>query len=367
VRPPLRLALVLQAAAIAAGVAALLAALGLPLASRGALQPRAFLALVVLCALLTLGLSATLLLRWIGRPLDRLLAAAARVGAARGGLPPLGPAGDDGGPGLSRAAVAFERTAAALTEERERLEDKVAELERANRELAAARAELLRAERLAAEGQLAAGIAHEVGNPLGAITGYADLALARIEGGAPSAEVADFLSRIASETRRIDLIVRELLDFARPASLELGPVRVEQALEAAVRLAQMQPRCRDVVVRDELPRDLPAARADARRLAQVFLNLLLNAADAMGGCGEVRVTGCSQGEEVEVVVSDQGPGIVPADLPRVFEPFFTTKGPGEGAGLGLAVCHGILESLGGSIAAENRERGAAFRLRLRSA
>lgn len=357
----------MQAAGIAAGVAAVLAALGLPLASHGALHARAFLALVVLSALLAFALAALLLVRWIGRPLDRLLAAAGRVGAAHGGLPALGPAGDEGGPGLSRAAVAFERTAAALAEERSSLRDKVAELERANREIAAARDELLRAERLAAVGRLAAGIAHEVGNPLGAITGYAELARVRVEGGAPSAEVADFLSRIAAETRRIDLIVRELLDFARPARLELGPVQVAQALEAAVRLAEVQPRCREVVVRNQLPPDLPAVRADGRRLAQVFLNLILNAADAMSGRGEVEVIAALQAEAVEVIVSDCGPGITSANLPRIFEPFFTTKGPREGAGLGLAVCHGILESFGGSITAENRERGAAFRLRLRCA
>jgi C4-dicarboxylate-specific signal transduction histidine kinase len=363
VRTRLRLVLLLQAAAIAAGVGGLLAVAGVPLAARGALGVRHFLALVALVSLLTLAVTAALLLRWVGPPVERLLSAAARVRAGSGELPPLGPAGEEGGPGLARAAIAFERTAGALAEERGRLQEKIAELTRTNGELAAAREELLRSERLAAVGRLAAGIAHEVGNPLGAITGYAELARAKVAEAAP-AELADYLSRISDESRRIDLIVRELLDFARPAQLELGPVPVAQALEAALRLARVQPRFRNVTAVIALPAELPPARAEARRLAQVFLNLLLNAADAMGGEGELRITGCLRGDALEVAVADEGPGIASEALPRLFEPFYTTKAPGEGSGLGLAVCHGILESFGGTIRAENAARGAVFTLRL---
>jgi signal transduction histidine kinase len=363
VRARVRLVLFLQAAAIAAAVGGLLALAGVPLAARHALTVHRFLALVALCTVTTLGLASALLLRWVGRPVERLLGAADRVQAGSGELPPLGPAGEDGGPGLARAAVAFERTAGALASEQGRLQEKVAELTRTNRELAVAREELLRAERLAAVGRLAAGIAHEIGNPLGAITGYAELARAKVTGAA-STDLADYLARISAESQRIDLIVRDLLDFARPAQLELGPVVVAEALEAALRLARVQPRFRAVTVATELPAELPAARADARRLAQVFLNLLLNAADAMGGEGEIRVTGRAVGEGLEVAVADGGPGIAPEALPRLFEPFFTTKAPGEGSGLGLAVCHGILDSFGGAIRAENGARGAVFTLSL---
>ena len=367
VRARLRLVLLLQAAAIAALVAGLLALVGLPLAARGALTVHAFGVLILLCGLLTFGLSALLLLRWVGAPLERLLLAAEGVGEEAGALPLLGPAGEEGGPGLSRAAVAFGRTATALAQERARLREKVAELERVNREIAAAREELLRSERLAAVGRLAAGIAHEVGNPLGAITGYAELARAKLAAGAPAGEIGDYLSRMSAETQRIDLIVRELLDFARPVQLTLEPVLVGSALESALRLAQVQPRFRGVAVADELPPGLPAVRADARRLSQVFLNLLLNAADAMGGAGLIRVNARREAEGIEVVVADEGPGVSPEALPRIFEPFFTTKAPGEGSGLGLAVCHGIMESFGGGIAVENGERGAVFRLRFREA
>lgn len=362
-RARLRATLLLQAAAIAAAIVAVLAGVGFPLAARGALGPRTYAALLALVAVLALGIAAALLLRWVARPVERILSAAARAGAGEG-LAPLGPQGEQGGPGLSRAAVAFERTAAALAEERERLREKVRELERMNREIAAAREELSRAERLAAVGRLAAGVAHEVGNPLGAITGYAALARAKVEAGAPRAEVADFLARIAGETERIDSIVRELLDFARPEPPALRPTPVAAALDTALRLARVQARFRSVTAAVDLPPDLPPVIGDVRRLAQVLLNLLLNAADAMDGAGEVRVTGRADGAFVEVVVADRGRGIAPQDLPRVFEPFFTTKPPGLGTGLGLSVCYGILASFGGSIAAESGPAGASFRLRL---
>ena len=124
------------------------------------------------------------------------------------------------GRGVAGAAVAFERLAGALAEERVRLAEKVDELERANAALLEARESLVRAERLATAGQLASGIAHEVGNPLGAISGYAELARARLRDGSPAAlaQAEEFAGRIAAETARIDRIVRDLLDLARPSA-----------------------------------------------------------------------------------------------------------------------------------------------------
>ncbi|HEY6005144.1 MAG TPA: ATP-binding protein, partial [Anaeromyxobacter sp.] len=275
---------------------------------------------------------------------------------------------EPGGPALSRAALAFERVASALALERVRLAAKVEELTRANRELAEARESLVRSEKLATVGRLAGGVAHEVGNPLGAIAGYAELARARLAGGSAGAgEVADLLSRISAEAARIDAIIRDLLDFARPSDLALAPVPLAGVVEGAVRLARMQPRFRRVEVAVELPADLPPVRADERRLGQVLLNLLMNAGDAMEGGGAVRIAARAEGEHVRVDVADRGPGILPEHLPRLFDPFFTTKPPGKGTGLGLAVCHGIVESLGGEIAAENGPSGGAvFSLKLRA-
>jgi C4-dicarboxylate-specific signal transduction histidine kinase len=255
--------------------------------------------------------------------------------------------------------------AAALADERARLAAKVVELQRTNAELASARESLLRSEKLATVGRLAAGVAHEVGNPLGAIGGYAELGRARLAARGGDAEVADWLERIAAETRRIDRTVRELLDFARPARPNLAPLALSASVEAALRLARVQPRFRDVEVGLALPPDLPPVLADDGRLGQLLLNLLLNAGDAMGGHGQLRIAARRSGNTVELEMADGGPGIPAEDLGRIFDPFFTTKPPGEGTGLGLSVCHAIVESFGGEIAAGNREGGGAvFTVRL---
>lgn len=360
-----RLLLLLDLAAVGAAVSAILLGAGLPLSAKGALGPRTLAILVAVAVGAGIALGMLLLVRAIARPVDRLLRAAARLGARDGSLPILHPDGERDGAGLDRATVAFERLAGALVDERERLAAKVAELLRSNAELASARESLLRTEKLATVGRLAAGVAHEVGNPLGAIGGYAELARGRLAARGGDPEVVDWLQRIAAETERIDRIVRELLDFARPAPPARAPVSVAGAIDAALRLARVQPRFREVTVALDLPPDLPPAWADAGRLSQLFLNLLLNAGDAMAGRGELRIAARASGGAVEIAVEDRGPGIPEPALRQIFDPFFTTKPPGEGTGLGLSICHAIVESCGGAIQAANRVGGGAvFTVRL---
>ncbi len=355
--------LVLDAVALGAAAAALVVGAGLPLAAAGPLSPAVVVALAVGAGAAVALLGGVLLVRSVGRPMDRLLAAAESLGeGAAGDLPFLEPAGGGAGHGLSRAAVAFERAAAALVEERRRLAEKVAELERAGEALA-------RSERLATAGRLASGIAHEVGNPLGAIGGYVELARDRLAAGeAGRAEAGDFLARIAAEVQRIDRLVRDLLALARPADAAPGPVSLGASVDAALRLARVQPRFRNVATELSLSGGLPPVLADERRLGQVFLNLFLNAGDAMEGEGRLAVEARAEGKEIVIEVRDGGPGIPPADLARVFEPFFTTKGAGRGTGLGLAISQGIVESFGGTLGARNATGGGAvFTIRLRAA
>jgi len=368
-RASVRAYLLLYALAIAAAAAAGLIFLGLPLAARGKLGPAALFAVAGALAGLVLLVAAALLTRGVGRPLDRLLSAAGRLGPnAERPAPELPILGERGGFALSRAALAFERLATALAEERALLAHKVEELTKANGALALARESLVRSEKLATVGRLASGLAHEVGNPLGAIAGYLELARARLPAGAHP-DLVDALARMGAAAERIDRTVRDLLDFARPAPPVLAPLSLAAAVDAAARLARVQTRFREVELVRALPDDLPRILADEHHLAQVLLNLLLNAGDALEGRGEVRLSARSaeEGRWVLLLVEDSGPGIPAADLPRVFDPFFTTKEPGAGTGLGLAICHRIMESFGGEITARNGEaRGAVFELRFRA-
>ncbi len=358
-RPSVRGLFLLQALALGAVAGVAVLALGLPLAARQALGLPGLALLSLLVALAVFGVGALLLLRSTARPVDRLLSAAARLRAGAGDLPILGGEGDrargDGAGSLERPAVAFERLAAALAEERERLAAKVRELTASNAALAAAREGLLRAERLATVGRIAAGLAHEVGNPLGAVTGYAELAKGMLPPGCDP-ELPGALERIAAAAARIDRTVRDLLDLARPMPPALGPVSLAGAVETALRLARGQARFREVEVEVALPPTMPAVLADEHRLVQVLLNLLLNASDAMKGRGKVRVTALTgppsppsplppgegeqrpvhveEGELVFLTVEDTGPGIAEADLPRVFESLLHHQGARSGHGPG---------------------------------
>src|SRR5512137_61162 len=348
------------ASAVGAGTV-LFAASAMALGVSGRARPFELAVVGAVLAAFVVWAAASMLVRRVARPVERILEAArALQEAAPSDLPVIA----DSGIGLDLAALAFERTARALSEERARLAAKVAELTAANAALAEARASLVRSEKLATVGRLAAGVAHEVGNPLGAVSGYAELARGCLQ---PDADprLRDALERIAAAADRIDRIVRDLLDFARPAPLEVRAVSVAHALDAALRLAAVQARFRGVEVEIRLPEDLPPVLADERHLSQVFLNLLLNAGDAMGGEGQVRAAARRSGDRVVVEVSDSGPGIAAEDLPRIFDPFFTTKEPGQGSGLGLAICHSVVESLGGTIdVASPHGGGATFVLRL---
>ena len=354
--------------ALAAGAGVTVLALGLPLAARRALGAPAVAAVAGAVTLVVLALAVALLSRGVGAPVERLLKAASRLGGdGRAGGEALPILGEPGGFALFRAAVAFERLAAALAEERARLAAKVDELTASNRALAETRESLLRTEKLATVGRLAAGLAHEVGNPLGAVSGYVALARARLPR-EPHPDLVDALARIDAAAGRIDRIVRDLLDFARPAPPLLAPLALAPAVDAALRLARVQRRFKHVEVEVELPSDLPRVLADEGHLGQVLLNLLLNAGDAMDGEGRVRIAAATRERGVTLTVADAGPGVAPGDLPHVFDPFFTTKEPGEGTGLGLALSHRIMESFGGEILAGNAPGGGAvFTLRFRAA
>jgi two-component system, NtrC family, sensor kinase len=314
------------------------------------------LAILALFVGLLVALAGWLLERGVGRRMERIDAALQAVGDEQQG-PALLP---EGGDAVGRVAAAVNRLAERLREERARTRAQIEALEAANQKLREAREDLARSERLASVGRLAAGVAHEVGNPVAALIAYAGLMRDRL---AQGKDVAGYAERVEREAIRIDRIVRDLLDLARPPAA-LQPVELPRAVDAA--RASVASQHARVAFETALPADLPPVRGDEHYLAQVFVNLLANAARA--GASRVRVSGRLSEGGVLVEVEDDGTGIPAEALPRLFEPFFTTSAPGQGTGLGLALCHATMMRFGGSIAARNRqgERGAVFELRFLS-
>lgn len=316
-------------------------------------------ALFVLYALLT---------RYAVRPLEALTRAAERVASGARGVR----ANPQGSMEIARAAVAFNAMTEDLARHEEELKTRVLELEKAQRELQEAQSQLVRSERLAVVGRLSAGIAHEVGNPLAAIVGLADVMK---EGGLEESEVQDFSQRIAKEADRIHRTVRELLDYARAkpqatatasdsSAVVEEPGDVHDAIEQVRRLLQPQKSMKDVTLLVDEQSPSMKVRLGSDRLVQVLLNLVLNAADAVRAqsSGEIvlRVREHTEraSKHVLIDVQDNGPGIDDKLKAQVFEPFFTTKPAGEGTGLGLAICASLVEQAGGSVRALDREDGA---------
>jgi signal transduction histidine kinase len=286
------------------------------------------------------------------------------------------------------------------------LDNHLKSLEYANRQLKQAQEELIRTEKLASIGRFAAGVAHEVGNPLGAILGYTSI-LQR--GEIEREEGKDYLNRIEKEIERINRIVRELLDFARPSKFEIREVNVNKVLENSLSLLSYQKNFKNIQTQLNLQVNLPLIKGDESQLSQVFINIILNGIDAMPGGGTLEIqseeylvedlfpsrmrrpypprrrgdpmesdyfhlrkadpisvllTKFSKGDRlVKIRISDTGIGIKKEDLERIFDPFFTTKSPDKGTGLGLSISLRIVESMGGEIRVESEiGEGSHFEL-----
>lgn len=304
--------------------------------------------------------------RHVLRPVERLMAAADAV--ASGDL-------------AARAPDAETRDFATLAERVNRMTDHLLD----------AQSQLVRSEKLAGIGRLAAGIAHEVGNPLGAVGTYVEVLRRR---GAES----DVIQGIARELERIDAIVRSLLDYARPQVEDLQAVDPAAVARSTFALLQAQGALKAVRATLDVADGLPMVRGRAHLLEQALVNLILNAVDAAPGGVVVlgarrwdydpkrippkRASDMGSGAFVRtpfrppvhvelkagasgtlLFVADSGPGLSPEELPRVFDPFYTTKAPGRGTGLGLAIVDRVVHDMGGVVWVEPaREGGAAFRL-----
>jgi len=250
-------------------------------------------------------------------------------------------------------------------------------VKRRSAELEATRDALVVAERLATAGQLAAGVGHEINNPLAYVLANLTFALeelGRLKTPTPEVDVPEVQRALVQAqlgAERIRDIVRDLRIFSRTDPEAMGPVDVQAAVEFAIGMTAHQLRQRARLIRWYQP--VPFVNANESRLAQAFLNLLLNAAQAIpeGASGDHEVTVIVRSEDeawVMVEIRDTGMGIAAEHLPRIFEPFFTTRQVGKGSGLGLSVCHGIVTGLGGRIQVESEPgQGTVFRVLLPAA
>lgn len=318
---------------------------------------RLLLFYVVLTGVAVLLLTYVALTHLIVRPLGGLTASAERLARSA----PHVHVADRGAAEVRVLARAFNEMASQLRLERAALEQRLRELEDTTAELTFAQGQLVHGEKLASVGRLAAGVAHEIGNPLSAVLGFVEL----LQGdGISETERAEFLSRIHKETTRIHHIIRDLLDFARqggePERMDVTS-HLRAAIDDAVSLVRPQKELRGVTIEIDVPDGLPRVMGAQHRLTQVMLNLLLNAADAMKGEGRIVVAARAlpDTDQIELVVTDSGPGFSPEIKARLFEPFATTKPVGQGTGLGLAVSHTLIEGMGGTISADNAEQGGA--------
>ncbi len=228
-------------------------------------------------------------------------------------------------------------------------------------EVRALQEEIRRTEKLAAIGGLAAGVAHEIRNPLSSIKGIASYYKNKFEDGSQDREMAGVM---IEEVDRLSRVISELLEFARPATLNLKPTDVNQLLEHAVRLIQAEAAAKKVEIQRHLSPDRVPARVDPDRLTQCFLNLYLNALQAMEDGGRLTIASAVEaGDRVVIDIEDTGPGIAAKDLGQIFDPYFTTKP--KGTGLGLAIVHKIVEAHRGQIKVRSTTgQGTVFSLTL---
>jgi len=219
--------------------------------------------------------------------------------------------------------------------------------------------QMLRQEKLASLGELAAGVAHEINNPLASLSIYNEL-LRRKQG--LDEEAQKYIWAMEENADRIAKIVRGLLDFSRPASRDLRPLYLQEVIKNSLGILERHSLFRDIEIDCEVSEDLPPVRGDHLELEQVFLNLILNASQSMPKGGHLWIKAKpAQGSFLEVSVRDTGSGISPKLLPRIFDPFFTTKPAGKGTGLGLSVVRRIIENYQGRIWVESElEKGSTF-------
>ena len=253
-----------------------------------------------------------------------------------------------------------------ISADKEKLRSTVNSLETANLELKKAQKEIIRAEKLASVGRLSAGIAHEIGNPIGIVMGYLELLKQK---DIPAAEKEEYIHRTEAEIERINTIIHQLLEISRPSKAGLKAVSVHDLIDDITEVLNVQPLMSNIEFECRLEAKNDKILADSNQLRQVFLNLIINAADAISSSNKADngklliqsslVNGTSEQPQnhkthLKIMFIDNGPGISEENITNIFDPFYTTKEPGKGTGLGLSVSFMIIEGFGGKMTVRSK-------------
>jgi two-component system NtrC family sensor kinase len=320
---------------------------------------RLFFVLIVVDSLVIIGFGSLLLSRVVVNPLKRLVKVAQGIGG-----------GDLG----QRAAVDYENEigtlAKAFNQMVERLTEEQRDLQGAIKQLRDTQEELLSSEKLASVGRMAAGVAHEIGNPLTSVLGHTEILHKRLKRKKlkDGELLLDLVERTRKETERINRIIKDLLQFSKPTSLHRENVDLNRLIQDALKVVGVQERFQAIVVDLSLAKDPPMAQGNSDQLQQVLFNILINAADAMPDGGSLSISTGQEKEWVTVSIKDSGEGIAPEDLGKIFDPFYTTKSPDKGTGLGLSISLKIIDELGGRIKVQSKKsKGAEFTVYLKRA
>jgi two-component system, NtrC family, sensor kinase len=320
---------------------------------------RLFLVLIVMDSLVIIAFGSILLSRVVVNPLKRLVKVAQSIGG-----------GDLG----QRAPVDYENEigtlARAFNQMVERLTEKHGDLQRAIRQLRDTQEELLSSEKLASVGRMAAGVAHEIGNPLTSVLGHTEILHKRLKRKRlKDGEILlDLVERTRKETERINRIIKDLLQFSKPPSPHREDVDVNRLVQDSLNVVSVQERFQAISADLSLSEDLPLAQGNSDQLQQVLFNILINAADAMPKGGSLSIKTEREKQWVIIAIKDTGVGIAPDDLGKIYDPFFTTKSPDKGTGLGLSISLKIIDELGGRIKAQSEQgKGTEFIVYLKKA
>ncbi len=278
---------------------------------------------------------------------------------------------------FDKLSKALNRLLKRISEDKEKLQDSVRSLEKMNTDLKKAEKDVIRAEKLASVGRLSSGIAHEIGNPIGIVLGYLDLLK---QDSISAQDKSEYIERAESEINRINIIIRQLLDFSRPSEIKHTKVGVHEAIRDIAEIVKYQPFMSGIDLGLFLEAKNDIVLSDSNQLRQILLNLVINAADAISSSKDNIKGQCIIKSEVinsddakainniptlKVSVVDNGSGIPGDIIGNIFDPFYTTKESGKGTGLGLFVCFSIVEGMGWKIEAKSsKEEGTVLSIYL---